>query len=150
MKLYRIERQTYAQDWPSRGALFGEGRWNRKGFWVIYCSASIALAKLETLANSKSLPQNRLLLEIDVAEEAPIKYLLPAELPSDWMNIPYPRALHDLTERWLREQQYVALQVPSRQSPQEANFLLYPLHPQFSQWVHVTDRLPVEFDERLK
>nr|WKN34517.1 RES family NAD+ phosphorylase [Tunicatimonas sp. TK19036] len=148
--IYRIERQTYAQLWPSQGALYGEGRWNRKGFWVIYCSESVALAKLETLANSKSLPSSRVLLEIEVDDKAPIKRIVPADLPDNWMQVPYPKELHVLTERWLQDQQYVGLQIPSRQSPQEDNYLLYPLHPQFSQWVRVLHRTPIEFDQRLK
>jgi len=149
-RLYRIERQSYAKLWPSQGALYGEGRWNRKGFWVIYCSDSVALAKLETLANSKSLPSSRILLEIEVDDKAPIKRISLADLPENWIQVPYPKELHALTESWLQNQQYVGLQVPSRQSPQEYNYLLYPLHPEFPQWIRVLGRTLIEFDQRLK
>jgi RES domain-containing protein len=133
--VYRIEKKRRAEMWPSQGSLFSEGRWNRQGFWIIYCSATISLAKLEMLTNSKSLPKERVLLEISIEEQAPIKEITLESLPAHWIDIPYPPELHVLTEKLLNAGEYVGLKVPSRQSPREYNYLLYPLHPQFSQFV---------------
>jgi len=38
----------------------------------------------------------------------------------------------------------------SRRMQKEYNYLLYPLHPEFSRYVRVKDAYPVEFDQRLK
>lgn len=149
-RVYRIEKKRRAAVWPSQGALFSEGRWNRQGFWIVYCSETISLAKLEILANSKSLPKERVLLEISIAPQAPIKEVALESLPDDWMAVPYPAALHTLTEELLKTNQYVALKVPSRQSPREYNYLLYPLHPQFAQFVTLEATTELEFDWRLK
>lgn len=150
MIVYRIEKASRAEDWPAKGALFAEGRWNAKGFWVIYCSATVSLAKLETLANARALPQQRVLMKIAIANQAPVYHVPADQLPADWTNIPYPRTLHRLSREILQTKQYVALGVPSRQSPSEHNFLLYPLHPRFSEWVTVESISSVDFDTRLK
>ena len=96
MFVYRIEKEKYAKDWPSRGSLFSHGRWHRKGFWIIYCSSSIALAKLETLANSIVLPKKRVVLKIGIDESAPIKTISTDSLPEDWMVLPYNTKLSDI------------------------------------------------------
>lgn len=127
MRVYRIEKKSRATVWPSQGALFSEGRWHKQGFWIVYCSETVSLAKLEILANSKSLPKERVLLEISIDQKASIKEVTLESLPDDWMAVPYPRALHTLTENLLKTGQYIALKVPSRQSPREYNYLLYPL-----------------------
>ena len=150
MIVYRIEKKRRAEVWPSQGSLFSEGRWNRQGFWIIYCSATVSLAKLEMLANSKSLPRERALLEISIEEKAPIKEVTLESLPANWMDIPYPPELHALTEKLLIPGEYVGLKVPSRQSPREYNYLLYPLSPQFSQFVKLANIAALEFDQRLK
>lgn len=148
--VYRIEKNSRADLWPSQGALFSEGRWNRRGFWVIYTSESVSLAKLETLANAKSLPVGRILLEIEIATNAPVVELKLAELPQNWMDIPYPTTLHQLTEELLAPGKSVALKVPSRQSPGEFNYLLYPLHPEFSKFIGLKGMFAIDFDHRLK
>lgn len=150
MIAYRIEKATRAKDWPAQGALFAEGRWNSRGFWIVYCSASVSLAKLEILANSRTLPQGRVLMTIDITDQAPVYRVSSEQLPDNWMDIPYPRALSQLSKSLLRDNRYVALRVPSRQSPTEENFLLYPPHPRFAEWVTVSSVLPIDFDTRLK
>lgn len=110
----------------------------------------VALAKLETLANSVKLPLDRVLLTIEVEPEAPLYTVSEAELPSNWMALPYPKTLHTLSKQLLERGSYVGLQVPSCQSPTEENILLYPPHPQFQQWVKNVQQAPISFDARLK
>lgn len=148
--VFRVEKREYKDVWPPLGALYVEGRWHKRGFWIVYCSASISLAKLETLANSKSLPKNRVLLEITIDSKAPIKEVSAEELPGNWMDTPYPKELQEITAKALIDRKHVCLKVPSRQSPREHNYLLYPPHPEFSSYVKVTDVSDLEFDERLK
>lgn len=90
MTVYRIEKRRWAEVWPSQGSLFSEGRWHKQGFLLVYCSATISLAKLEILANSKSLPKASVLLEINVDEQAPMKEVTLEDLPANWMDVPYP------------------------------------------------------------
>jgi len=148
--VYRIEKRQYVNDWPSRGALFTKGRWNHKGFWIIYTSASISLAKLEILANSVFLPRKRMLQKIRIADKAPIKSIQIHELPVNWKTIPYPVILAEMAEERLSSGKYVGLKVPSCQSEEEYNFLLYPFFPKFNELVHLHDSVEIGFDQRLK
>lgn len=148
--VFRVEKKKYKDVWPPPGALHVEGRWNKRGFWIVYCSASISLAKLETLANSKSLPKNRVLVEITIDSKAPIKEVSSEELPKNWMDTPYPKELQESTEKALKHGKNIGLKVPSRQSPREHNYLLYPPHPEFARYAIVTGIYDLEFNERLK
>ncbi|MEK6482506.1 RES family NAD+ phosphorylase [Catalinimonas sp. 4WD22] len=136
--IFRVEKK-YKDVWPPMDALYVERRWTKRGFWIIYCSASVSLAKLETLANSKSFPKNRVLLEISIDSKAPIQEISSDDLPKNWMDTPYPKELQEIAEKALIHGKYVGLKVPSRQSPREYNYLLYPQHPKFSSYVKVLD-----------
>ena len=118
--------------------------------WIIYCSSTISLAKLEILANSKTLPKGRVIVEISIHEKAPLKKIKGSSLPDNWQQVPYPKKLHQLVENQLKDNKYIALVVPSRQSPGESNYLLNPLHPDFHKYVKVKQIIPLEFDSRLK
>lgn len=62
-----------ADDRSGKGAERTGGRWNRKGTPLIYASASIALACLETvvhLSGGVSLPLNRYIVRISISANA--------------------------------------------------------------------------------
>ncbi|WP_247235108.1 RES family NAD+ phosphorylase [Telluribacter sp. SYSU D00476] len=149
MLLYRITRDTYAYDLMATGCLYGNGRWHRRGTRVLYTSEHVSLAKLEVLANSLILPKNQVLVTIEVPNDATIQLLTPNLLPQDWWNFPYPDALADYTEEWIRAGDSWILKVPSAQSTTEYNYLLNPLHPQHN-LAKVVGVEPVQFDKRLK
>ncbi len=150
ISVYRIEKESRSNEWPSKGSLFSEGRWNAKGMWIIYCSSTISLAKLEILTNSRTLPKGRVIMEISIHGKAPLKKIKGSFLPDNWQQVPYPKQLHQLVEDQLKDNKYVALVVPSRQSPRESNYLLNPLHPDFKKYVKVKHIISLVFDPRLK
>ncbi|GJM29942.1 MAG: hypothetical protein DHS20C17_25770 [Cyclobacteriaceae bacterium] len=151
MFVYRIEKEKYKDTFPPRGSLFAEGRWNRKGMWVVYTSETVSLAKLEALANSGSkLPANRYLTTIEIKEKAPIIQINPKNLPADWNQVPFRKSLAQYIQPVIDSQSYLAVMVPSIHSPNEYNFLLLPDHPQFGKHVQLVGSKPVGFDRRLK
>ena len=151
MLVYRIEKEIYSTNFPSKGSLFSEGRWNRKGMWVVYTSGTVALAKLEALGNSGSkLPDNRYLVTIELDNQAPIIEITTEDLPDDWHSVPYRKNLSGYIQQILDAKSYVAALVPSVQSPQEQNILLFPDHPEFNEYVKLVRSEPEGFDERLK
>lgn len=150
MIIYRIEKEKYKDFWPSRGALYSEGRWNKPGQWIVYCSESIALCKLEVLANSGNLPISRVIVSIEIADDAPIYDLVEDLMPPFWWGIPYLDLLSDITGEFLKDNSYVAMKVPSAQSRREYNYLLNPSHAEFSKFVKVLSTTSENFDTRLK
>lgn len=150
MIVYRMEKEKYQDFWPSRGALYSEGRWNKPGQWIVYCSESIALCKLEVLANSGNLPISRVIMSIKIADNAPIYELAEDLMPTLWYDFPYPDVLSEITGEFIKDNSYVAMKVPSAQSKREFNFLLNPAHEGFSKLVKVISKEPESFDSRLK
>ncbi len=151
MLLYRIEKQAYINIFPTRGSLFAEGRWNRRGMWVVYTSETVSLAKLEALANSGSkLPRNRYLSTIELDDQAPVVEILAESLPIYWNQVPYPRELAYIIKQVIEESAYVAALVPSIHSSMEVNVLLFPDHPEFDNYVKFIGAEPMDFDARLK
>lgn len=149
MILYHLERSKYQNVWPPEGSLHTEGRWNRAGQWVIYCSPTVSLAKLETLANSTNLPLSRVCMTIEVDEPVGIFEVPLTELPTIWMEKPYPNRIRAYTDAFLSSKNLI-MQVPSAQSPRETNFLINVRHPDFFRQVRLL-RVDTElFDARLK
>lgn len=149
MKLYRITQSKYASDLNGTGGLYGPARWNREGTRVVYLAEHVSLAKLEVLANSRKTPKNQTLVCVELPDEATITYVERNSLPAGWEKIPYLDELADITERWLREQTFWVVRVPSAHSPNEYNFLLNPLHPEH-RTLQVVSIEPHPFDPRLK
>lgn len=151
MLVYKIEKEKYKNVFPPRGSLYSEGRWNRKDMWVVYTSESIALAKLEMLANSGStLPTNRIVRSIEIKENAPIVEISTKDLPSNWAATPYPKNLASIIRKIIDSKSYVAAFVPSSQSQRERNFLLFPDFPEFDKYAKELDSEYEDFDPRLK
>ncbi len=149
MRLYRFSPSEFASDLGGTGGLYSAGRWNRKGTRLLYTSDCISLAKLELLANSTASPDNLSLLTLDVPEQATVVSIDAATLPENWPVIPYLPVLASLAERWIAEQKFWLLRVPSVHSPIEFNYLLNPLHPEHTT-LQIVSIEPHLFDPRLK
>ncbi len=119
--------------------------------WVVYTSETVALTKLEALANSGSrLPSNRYLITIEIDDKAPVVEISQEELPDDWYSIPYRKKLSNYIQQIIDSRMYVAAIVPSIQSPKEKNILLFPDYPKFDKYVKLVESEPELFDFRLK
>ena len=150
MEVYRIEKKAYKDIFPPRGSLFSAGRWNTKGMWVIYTSDSVALAKLETLANSGMIPKNRFLRVIEIKEDTPLVELTIDDLPKNWNSCPYPPNLAKQIKDIMDTGNYAGAIVPSVQSPRERNILLFPDYPDFKKYIKEKEQSEELFDGRLK
>jgi len=149
MIIYHLDRWKYRDVWPPEGTLHADGRWNKPGQWIIYCSPHISLAKLEILANESQLPIKRVCMAIEVDEREGIFQIDREELPPNWMQKFYPEELRLYTTDFLRSGKLL-MQVPSAQSYREDNFLINVRHARFHHAVRLlwVDEEP--FDARLK
>lgn len=149
MILYHLEKEKYGHVWPPEGSLFAAGRWNKPGDWVIYTSPTIALAKLEILANESQLPVSRVCMTLLVDDMANVWEVEPDRWPANWHEKPYPAELTAFTAEFLRSGQLL-MKVPSAQSFREHNYLIHVRHPRFHQLVELLEVRPEPFDPRLK
>ncbi|WP_083262430.1 RES family NAD+ phosphorylase [Roseivirga sp. 4D4] len=151
MLVYKIDKLKYSDYFPPRGSFYSSGRWSKRDMWVVYTSENIALAKLETLANTgQFIPKNRVLRVIELKEDAPIVNISIEDLPDNWSDVPYSDQLANSIRKVIESKAYVAAIVPSVQSVRERNFLLFPDFPDFDKYVRQVEVIEEYFDRRLK
>ena len=108
------------------------GRWNSKGFAVVYTSGSISLAILEILVHIPIYDILEEYVHIPVEFDPKLSLALnPAELPANWNKDPSPQTIKQVGDSWVESQESAILEVPSAIVPTEKNFLINPTHPRF-------------------
>ena len=150
MIIYHLEKAKYKNIWPPEGTLHAEGRWNKPRQWLVYCSSTISLSKLEILANENNLPINRVCMSIEIPDDTNVFEVLLKKLPKDWMNKPYPTSLIKFTIKFLESNQFLIMKVPSTQSKYEFNYLINVRHEDFYKKVKLLKITDEIFDNRLR
>ncbi|MEP1095788.1 MAG: RES family NAD+ phosphorylase [Cyclobacteriaceae bacterium] len=147
MILHRITSKVHSQDLSGTGAMLYGGRWNGKGVRMLYTSASLSLAALETVVNlsGNRLGQRLFCVELDFPDELPISEI--ATLPKNWNVYPHTSDTVLLGNNFIKRGE-LCLKVPSAIIPSEYNYLLNPAHDDFSK-VRFLDARPLILDKRL-
>lgn len=150
MIVWRICAERYATELTGRGGLLASGRWHTEGHAVVYASASLALATLETLVHVDKdlMPAGLAQVEIDVPDDLGVLPVEVAALPKDWRDHPGPPRLQQIGDEWLEKVSTPVFQVPSAVIPTEANYLLNPRHPDLAR-IRVASVAAFSYDERL-
>ena len=148
MILHHLEKLKFQDIWPPQGTLFPDGRWNKAGQWIIYCSPNISLAKLEILANENRIVNERVCMTIEVEEDLEIYSIEIGDLPPNWMDKPYPSQLSHVIKGFLLSDKLIC-SVPSAQSYRETNYLINVRHPHFYELVKLLEVRPEPFDNRF-
>jgi len=152
--LWRLTKRSYADSaFSGEGARLYGGRFNPPGHRAVYTAESLALATLETLT---TLPAYRHLeqyvfFRLDLPDDADndlIRWLDPSSLPSGWDARPPGATSQRIGREWLKDEDALALVVPSVVVPYSWNVVLNPAHPAMDDVrIHEHERFPV--DERL-
>lgn len=150
MIVYRITKKDYlALD--GRGGLYGPGRWHRKGNLVVYTSEHASLAaweKIVHLANFENLPNDLLLVKIEIPDNIEIQTVPHMILIEGWDSYPYINETLNYGTSFLRKNEHLALKVPSAIVPDEYNVILNPLHPDIHRCKTISI-VPFIFDKRI-
>jgi len=128
-----VKRKHAAHAFNGEGARLFGGRWNSPGMSLIYTAESQSLATLEMLVHldGPELLERYTLFKVGIETSLIMDFEL-AELPKNWKARPWSAACRALGDKWAGAQVSVALRVPSAVVPSEHNFLINPLHPDFS------------------
>ena len=147
MVVYRITLAKWAN------VLTGSGypaRWNPKGYRVVYCAGSRALACLENLVHrsGEGLSANFKLAEIYIPDTITRGQVSSRELPAGWHTIDGYPICQTIGKEWLEKQESCILKVPSSIIKAEWNMLINPNHPEFKQ-IYIQKINDFSFDQRL-
>ena len=113
------------------GALRYGGRWNKKGTPIVYTAESRALALLEMLVQDEPLRARHVLIPAEIPDGLTIETIESRDLRANWRTLPGLDVLKEIGTHWAQSQKTVVLAVPSAIIPEETNYLLNPLHPEF-------------------
>jgi RES domain-containing protein len=144
----RIWRISNYADLSGRGGLLADGRWNRMGTSVVYCSDHPATTLLEALARIDrfDVPATFRLLAIGLPDDAPTTSLNAADLPSNWRTDTF--VTQALGTELLNRVEHLAVHVPCVLVPYASNVLLNPRHPDAAR-CSIVETVESAFDPRL-
>lgn len=149
MKIYRLVRSVYKDDFSGGGSYLYGGRWNSRGNRVLYATSHISLAILEIMVNFdrnmiRQFPQYHLLtFEVDASEIISLSH---ESLKSNWQqDIEFTRLIGD---EFLKSKKGLIMAVPSAVIPEESNYLINIHHPDF-QLINILESKVYSLDERL-
>lgn len=145
MRVFRLCEPAFA-GLDGEGAKRNGGRWNYRGYPVVYASACLSLALLELLVDLDiDLIPNLNSIEIEIPAEVSTRVFA---IPKTWLKAKDDSLLQEAGTEWLKTQQSAVLIVPSAIVPNEQNVLINPLHPHASQ-IHIVRNQPFQLDKRL-
>ena len=151
MRAWRLCRAAHVTDGLNgNGGFHAPGRWHYQGHRVVYASATLSLAALESLVRvGRGLtPPDLAAVEIDIPDSIEIERIAPTTLPAGWDAFPAPAFTRQRGTDWIAAKRTAILEVPSAIIHHERNYLLNPAHSRFGR-VRVVSHAPFSFDARL-
>lgn len=133
IRVWRIVKKRHAaRAFDGEGARREGGRWNSPGGPMVYTSATISLALLETFVHAdreELAGVGYVAIPVDIPPFVRVKRIDRSVLPKGWQKYdPSPPELKRIGDEWIRECRQAVLAVPSAVLPQELNSLLNPAH----------------------
>lgn len=147
---WRLVQARFATEaFSGEGARLYGGRWNHRGFRMVYTAGTLSLAALELLVHLEAPKRMAAYVQIPVQFEDTLCCTLERKaLPPDWKAHPAPASTRDIGTEWLQTAVSAVLAVPSVIVPDETLFLLNPQHPDFPA-IHIGSPAPFQVDPRL-
>jgi RES domain-containing protein len=131
--VWRITTARFAATaFSGEGARLYGGRWNPKGFALVYTAESRALALLEMMVQDAPLRARYVLIPAQFPGTLSVTLVDLADMAADWRRLDRREALQRIGRDWLEGGRSAVLAVPSAVVPAEHNYLLNPAHPDFS------------------
>lgn len=146
--VYRISKCMYIDDLKGTGAAAYAGRWHSKGTYILYTASSPSLALLESVVHMAGIPLvDYCMICLEIPDDNIVKTNI-KDLPNNWYFNPAPGALGMIGDNFIKQNEHLALEVPSVIMPEETNLLLNPNHADFSK-VKIIYRRNIPIDTRF-
>ena len=149
MIVYRLTKAKYKKGLSGRGAELNGGRWNSKGYSLIYTGASRALCTTEIAVHTPLgiVPVDYWLQSIELPDIQELN-IHQDDLATDWNSFPHRISTKMIGNEFIQQSQYLVMKVPSAVIQDEFNYLINPSHPDFAR-VKLIKVEEFKFDHRL-
>jgi len=150
MKVFRLSRKKYSKELSGKGASLSGNRWNSKGTEIIYCASSRALAMAEVAVhlNLALIPNDYLMIEINIPDSIDIKHIEISKFPPDWDLFPHILPTQKIGDEFINENKYCVIKVASAVVKGDVNFLINPYHKDFK-LIEIKNSYSFPFDKRF-
>lgn len=150
LKAWRIVKAKHAGSaFDGEGARLYGSRWTSPGVRVVFASESLSLATLEILVHlqSSSVLAGYVMFTVEFPEDF-VQELDPSLIPKGWRNYPPSPLTQKIGDEWVASASSAIFRVPSAIIVHEHNYLLNPLHGDFSKLV-IDGPATLDIDERV-
>lgn len=150
MIVYRLSKANYSKDVSGKGAEKSGGRWNSKGIPMVYTSETRALCTTEIAVHTPLgiVPLNYEIIQFEISDKVKIHTVDENTLTKDWKSFPHVHSTQEIGDKFIKENKYLVLKVPSAVVQGEYNFLINPNHKDFKM-LKIKSIEAFSFDERL-
>lgn len=150
MEVYRLSREKFASSLSGKGAALKGARWNSVGVEIIYTALnrSLAMAEIAVHFTLATLPGDYMMITIFIPDDISSTKLSSKGLPLNWNMFPYPSTTQATGDKFIADNRYCILQIPSAVTHGDYNILINPKHADFKRIKIVAiEKFP--FDKRI-
>lgn len=150
MEVFRLSREKYARPLSGKGAAIKGARWNSAGVELIYTAAnrSLAMAEVAVHLTLGTIPRDFVMATIHLPDNISIQKLAESDLSRDWNAFPHPVSTQAIGDKFVADNRYCVLQIPSVVTRGDHNLLINPHHPEFAKIkISAIENFP--FDRRI-
>jgi RES domain-containing protein len=134
MEAFRLTRKKFAGSLSGRGAAIKGARWNSAGVELIYTAAnrSLAMAEVAVHFTLATLPDDYMMMTIDIPDDISMKEIKVKDLPPNWQEFPHPSTTQRFGDHFVAENKCCVLKIPSVVTQGDYNLLINPKHAEFA------------------
>ncbi|MBK8442962.1 MAG: RES family NAD+ phosphorylase [Sphingobacteriales bacterium] len=150
MEVFRLAQEKYATPLSGKGAAIKGARWNPIGVELIYTAQnrSLAMAEVAVHFTLATLPEDYMMITINIPDEIEINELTETGLPMNWKEFPHPISTQKIGNDFVAENKYCVLKIPSVVTKGDFNLLINPNHKDFNK-ISITKIEKFPFDKRI-
>jgi RES domain-containing protein len=150
MEVFRLSREKFSSPLSGVGAAIKGARWNSVGIEMIYTAAnrSLAMAEVAVHFSVSTIPEDYVMITIFIPDDISMKKINISELPSNWNSFPHPQSTQVIGDKFILENKYCVMQIPSSVAQGDFNLLINPNHVDFKN-ISVIEITKFTFDQRL-
>jgi len=150
VKIYRLTRSKYSKKLSGKGSAIKGGRWNSVGVELIYCAEnrSLAIAEIAVHFSLATLPNDYIMLTIEINSSIKIKEIKEKNLPDTWNEFPPIKQTQEIGDNFVNENKCAVCRIPSVVTKGDYNYLINPKHRDFFK-IKISTSESFPFDKRL-